>query len=69
MGSVEVTPISLPRDTKRFVKAWSSIYEHDPHWVPPLLIERKRFLDPGQNPYFELAEVQCFVASLDGPNS
>jgi len=66
MGSVEVTPISLPRDTARFVKTWFPIYENDPHWVPPLLFERKRFFDPRKNPYFKGAEVQCFVATLDG---
>ncbi len=66
MGSVEVTPISLPRDTVRFVQTWFPIYEDDPHWVPPLFYERKRFFDPRKNPYFKVAEVQCFVASLDG---
>ena len=66
MGSVEVTPISLPRDAPRFVKTWFPIYESDPHWVPPILFERKQFLDPRKNPYFKVARVQCFVASLDG---
>jgi len=66
MGSVEVTPISLPRDTVRFVKTWFPIYENDPHWVPPLLFERKRFFDPGRNPYFKVAQVQCFIATRDG---
>ena len=66
MGSVEVTPISLPRDTVRFVQTWFPIYEDDPHWVPPLFYERKRFFNPRKNPYFKVAEVQCFVATLDG---
>ncbi|MEZ4334909.1 MAG: N-acetyltransferase [Myxococcota bacterium] len=66
MGSVEVLPISLPRDTLRFIKPWFSIYAHDPHWVPPLLVERKRFFDPRRNPYFETADVQCFVARRNG---
>jgi GNAT superfamily N-acetyltransferase len=66
MGSVEVTPISLPRDTVRFVKTWFTIYENDPHWVPPLFFERKRFFDPRINPYFAVARVQCFVATRDG---
>ena len=66
MGSVEVTPLSLPRDTVRFVKTWFTIYENDPHWVPPLYLERKRFFDPARNPYFASARVQCFVASREG---
>lgn len=66
MGSVEVIPISLPGDTLRFMKPWYAIYANDPHWVPPLIVERKRFFDPRRNPYFEVAEVQCFVARRDG---
>jgi GNAT superfamily N-acetyltransferase len=66
MGSVEVIPISLPGDTLRFMKPWYAIYAKDPHWVPPLIVERKRFFDPRRNPYFEVAEVQCFVARRDG---
>ncbi len=66
MVSVEVTPISLPGDALRFVKTWFRIYENDPHWVPPLLVERKRFLNPKKNPYFKVAEVQCFVATRGG---
>ena len=66
MGSVEVTAISLPRETERFVKTWFDIYADEPHWVPPLYFERKRFFDPTQNPYFEVAEVAYFIARRDG---
>jgi GNAT superfamily N-acetyltransferase len=66
MGSVEVIPISLPGDALRFMKPWFAIYANDPHWVPPLLVERKRFFDPRRNPYFEVADVQCFVARREG---
>ncbi len=49
-----------------FCKVWWPIYTDDPHWVPPLLLERKRFFDPKQNPFFANADVQCFIASRDG---
>lgn len=62
MNSVEVMPISLPRDTVRFVKTWFTIYENNPNWVPPLYFERKSFFDPKKNPFFKTARVQCFVA-------
>jgi hypothetical protein len=64
--AVEVTPIELPRDAARFVRSWWPIYEGDPHWVPPLVFERKQFFDPGRNPYFKVATVQCFMAHRDG---
>ncbi|MEE3330030.1 MAG: N-acetyltransferase [Myxococcota bacterium] len=66
MGSVKVAAISLPRETRRFVQTWFSIYEDDPHWVPPLFIERKRFFDPAKNPYFKHARVAYFIATRDG---
>jgi hypothetical protein len=63
---VAIEAIALPRDSERFVRTWWPIYRDDPHWVPPLLFERKRFLDPGANPYFRVADVQCFIATRDG---
>lgn len=64
--SVEVRQVELPRDAIRFCKTWWPIYADDPHWVPPLLFERKEFLDPRKNPFFRRARVQCFIASRNG---
>ena len=58
--------MTLPADTETFVRTWWPIYRDDPHWVPPLVFERKRFFDPAVNPYFEVADVQCFQALRDG---
>ena len=66
MSSVEVEAVSHPRDTVRYVKAWWRIYRDDPHWVPPLISERKGFFDPRKNPYLAHADVQCFLARRDG---
>lgn len=60
--NVTVQPIELPRDAGRFVRAWWPILRSDPNWVPPLISERKSFLDPTQNPYFRVAKVRCFMA-------
>jgi len=59
---VVVRPIELPRDAARFVRSWWRIYEGDAHWVPPLIFERRAFLDPRRNPYFRHATIQCFMA-------
>ncbi len=64
--SVEVRAIELPRDAARFCRTWWPIYADDPRWIPPLLFERERFLDPAQNPYFQAARVRCFMAWRDG---
>jgi hypothetical protein len=66
--TVEVREIELPREAIRFCRTWWPIYADDGHWVPPLLSERKRFLDPTRNPFFRRARVRCFIASHDrGP--
>lgn len=64
--SLTVRPIELPREAATFVKAWWPINENDPQWVPPLLMERKEFFNPGKNPYFQQAEIRCFLATRDG---
>ncbi len=42
------------------------IYRDDPHWVPPLLLERKRHFAPKHNPYFEHAHASFWLAYQDG---
>lgn len=63
---VEIVPVEMPRDWKRFVTVLFAIYADDPHWVPPLLFERKGFFDPAKNPYFRNATIRFFVARKDG---
>ena len=53
MPSVEVTPISLPEDTVRFVKTWFPIYENDPSWVAPLILRTQAFLRPETQSLFQ----------------
>ena len=53
------------REKERFLTFPERLYRDSPHWVPPLLFERRAFLDPRKNPFFEHAEVKLFLA-LDG---
>lgn len=64
--AIDVKPIRLPQDFRAFVDPWWSINADEPGWVPPLLMDKKKFFDPGQNPYYKHADVQCFVAYRDG---
>ena len=66
MSRIEIRPIQLPGDVAKMCKAWWPIYADDPHWVPPLVFERKDFLNPAKNPYFKHADVQMFMAFSDG---
>ncbi len=60
--SVEVRPVASKRDLRRFIKLPWQLYRNEPNWVPPLVSERERFLDPRRNPFFAHAEAQFFIA-------
>ncbi len=63
MAGVSVRPIESRRDLERFIRLPWSIYPgRYPHWVPPLLSEERKRLDPKHNPFFEHAEAKCFLA-------
>lgn len=61
-----VTPVKTKADRTAFIKFPWAIYGGDDRWVPPLLIERKEFLDEKKNPFFEFASVEHFLARKDG---
>jgi GNAT superfamily N-acetyltransferase len=50
---------------KEFIKFPWHIYRNDPHWVPPLLTERKEFLNRNNNPFFKHADVVLYLAIKD----
>ena len=59
---VTVTQVQSTADRDAFVKFPYSLYSGDPNWVPPLEMERKDFLNPKKNPWFEFGKVELFLA-------
>ena len=49
---IEVREVRTKGERARFIRFPERIYRNDPNWVPPLLVERRGFLDPGKNPFF-----------------
>ncbi|HJS06780.1 MAG TPA: GNAT family N-acetyltransferase [Pirellulales bacterium] len=45
-----------------FVRLPWRIYRDDPHWVPPLLVERKAFINPQKHPFYQHGAATLFVA-------
>jgi hypothetical protein len=66
MPAVTIRPVRSRRDLKRFVKVPFHLHRDHPQWVPPLILDRMRFLDRSKNPYFEHAEAEYFIAERDG---
>jgi GNAT superfamily N-acetyltransferase len=60
--TVTVTPVRGRADTTAFIRLPYAIYRDDPHWVAPLERERRAFLDPRRNPFYDVGTVQLFLA-------
>lgn len=52
-------------DVLRFLKFAYSVYQNDPHWVAPLLIDAVKVFS-NENPLFEHAKMQLWIASVNG---
>ncbi len=65
-GDLRIEPVSTPADVEACIRFPFKLYEGAPHWVPPLLLERREFLDPKKNPVCEYAAIQLFLASRGG---
>ncbi len=63
-GKVRVSRVSSGLDTDRFIKFQWQVYRttNDLHWVPPLLMEQRDFLDARRNPFYRHADVALFLA-------
>ena len=62
---MKIREVKGKREKRRFVKLPWSIYESYPYWVPPLIAEQMKILDPGKNPFFEHAELKLLLAEDD----
>ncbi len=66
MTDTQIAPVTNKSELEEFITFPWKVYKDDPYWVPPLLSERREFLDPEQNPFFEHAKAQFFVARQNG---
>jgi hypothetical protein len=58
--------VTSRRDLTRFIKLPWRLYRNEPNWVPPLVRERRQFLDRKRNPFFEHTDAELFLAWRDG---
>jgi ribosomal protein S18 acetylase RimI-like enzyme len=71
MSLVKLIPVPLANRNlvDRFIKVqWWIHREHHPneHWVPPLLMDRRDYLNESKNPFFEHATCAFWLAQKDG---
>ncbi len=66
MSNVTIHPVHSKKDETRFIKFQWKIYEGNPHWVPPLLMDRRKLIDRKGNPFYKHSEMEMFLAERDG---
>ena len=66
MSSVKIRPIEAKADIKRFIACQKDFYPNDPHFVPPIMMDRMKLLDKNKNPFYAHSKMQLFLAERDG---
>jgi GNAT superfamily N-acetyltransferase len=64
--SIDISPVTTRRERDAFIKFPWRIYRDDTAWVPPLILERKQFLDRERHPFYEHGDAALFLARRDG---
>jgi len=66
VGNLEVVEIRNSRDREEMVMFPWTVYRGDRNWVPPIIKDRAKMLDPERNPFFQQADVTLWAARQDG---
>jgi len=64
--NIEVSKATSRRERDAFIKFQWQVYRDDPAWVPPLIIERKKFLDRKRHPFYRHGDAALFLARKNG---
>jgi GNAT superfamily N-acetyltransferase len=66
VSNIQTSQASSQQERDEFINFQWRIYEKDPAWVPPLIIERKAFLDREKHPFYKHGDAALFLAKRNG---
>lgn len=66
VSQIQILPVSSRQERDAFIAFQWCIYEKDPAWVPPLIIERKAFIDRKRHPFYQHGDAALFLARRNG---
>ncbi len=64
--SLRIVEVRSRSQRDDFIRLPWRIYRNDPVWVPPLLVERKAFINPQKHPFYKHGAAAQFVAYAGG---
>src|SRR2546428_912028 len=62
---ISVVEVRSRSERDEFIKFPWRIYKNDRAWVPPLIIERRSFLDRNKHPFYQHGDAALFLAKRD----
>ena len=65
-STISITKVESKAERDAFIRFQWEIYRGNPAWVPPLLMERRDFLNPKKNPFFKHGDVELYLARREG---
>jgi GNAT superfamily N-acetyltransferase len=65
-ANIEIVECTTPQLRDEFIFFQWVPYQGNPHWVPPLVNERREFYDPARHPFHQHATVAMFLAQRSG---
>ena len=65
-SAVEISNVRTAAEKDEFIKFPWRIYRDDSAWVPPLILERKEFLDCDKHPFYRHGYSALFLARRNG---
>jgi hypothetical protein len=64
---IEIRSVESNKELETFLRVpWTLGMKSDPNWVPPLLDDHRRALNPKKSPFLKHGELRCFLALQDG---
>jgi GNAT superfamily N-acetyltransferase len=65
-AAIEIVDVRTSSERDDFIKFPWQVYKNDPAWVPPLIIERRQFLDRNKHPFYLHGDAALFLAKRNG---
>lgn len=63
---INIKEVVSKKELTEFVKFPFSLYKNNPYWIPPIISEEVASFDKKENPAFQTAEANFYMAYQEG---